>query len=204
LLKESDEYVLKGEDKDEYLRLHPEIPAIPAGYELHIVSKPTAAYTTTNQQRRQYTFWIQQKKDVRVLKHYNSISELTAVLGRSKKRLTCRYCNKPFTNLQSHANHERQHLLEEGLKQGAQSSQSASNGEKASIFGVEDGEDKPRFTVGDRVKVYWDGEQRWFCGIIEKTNPRARQVRLDVRMSLFVPPSVRTRVKASDSSHKCR
>ena len=83
LLKESDEYILKGEDKDEYLRLHPEIPAIPAGYELHIVSKPTAGYTTTNQQRRQYTFWIQQKKDVRVLKHYNSISELTAVLGLS-------------------------------------------------------------------------------------------------------------------------
>ena len=24
------------------------------------------------------------------------------------------------------------------------------------------------WSVGDRVKVYWDGEDSWFCGIVEK------------------------------------
>ena len=28
---------------------------------------------------------------------------------------------------------------------------------------------RPVWKVGERVKVYWDGEGQWFCGTVEKT-----------------------------------
>ena len=33
-----------------------------------------------------------------------------------------------------------------------------------------------RYRVGDRVQVYWDGEDTWFCGIVEQTREGKIQV----------------------------
>ena len=106
LLKDKHEFILKGEEKEEYLRLHPEIATVPPTYTLHIVFKldPPCA-EVKSQCRRSYTFWLQQKKDPRVLKHYSRLAELTAVLGPSERKLTCKYCNKQFASYKTYANH---------------------------------------------------------------------------------------------------
>jgi hypothetical protein len=106
LLRDKDEFILKGEEKEEYLRLHPEIATVPPTYTLHIVCKldPSSA-EVKSQCRRHYTFWLQQKTDPRVLKHYSSLAELTAVLGPSERKLTCKYCNKQFASYKTYANH---------------------------------------------------------------------------------------------------
>jgi hypothetical protein len=168
----------------EYLRLHPEIATVPPNYTLHIVSKMVAVSAGSQQMRRQYTFWLQQKKDPRVLKHYNSISELTAVLGPSQRKLTCKYCNKRFTNLTSHANHERSLVCAGGAGDGGAA------GEHGEEWMVDEGggpseemlkgsEKKTNWCPGDRVKVYWDGEGQWFYGVVEKTRrEKGGQVRV--------------------------
>ena len=40
LLKESEDFILKGDEKEDYLRLHPEIAPVPSTYMLHVVAKP--------------------------------------------------------------------------------------------------------------------------------------------------------------------
>ncbi len=129
--------------------------------------------------RRQYTFWLQQKKDPRVLKHYNSITELIAVLGPSQRKLTCKYCNKRFTNLQSHSNHERSCIGGgEGGAAGEQSEDGIVDGGQPEEIG-KGGEKKTNFCPGDRVKVFWDGEGQWFYGVVEKTRrEKGGQVRV--------------------------
>jgi hypothetical protein len=165
----------------EYLRLHPEIATVPPTYTLFVVSKLVAVSATSQQMRRQYTFWLQQKKDPRVLKHYNSITELIAVLGPSQRKLTCKYCNKRFTNLQSHTNHERSQICIGGGEEGAAGEQSEDcivDGGQPEEIG-KGGEKKTNFCPGDRVKVYWDGEGQWFYGVVEKTRrEKGGQVRV--------------------------
>ena len=43
LLKESEEFILKGDEKEDYLRLHPEIAPVPSTYMLHVVAKPISS-----------------------------------------------------------------------------------------------------------------------------------------------------------------
>jgi len=218
LLKESDEFILKGEEKEEYLRLHPEIAPVPPAYTLHVVSKPVGS-----QARRQYTFWLQQKKDPRVLKHYNSISELSAILGPSERVLACKYCSKCFSSVHSLGKHEQTHLAEpdkdrdgdaddqiaqeaggaaamddgagtlkreeaeegsgdgEGKKDGAEEIRGDGKvvGSGQVVNGKTSHDNVASFSVGDRVKVFWDGENTWFCGVVERTREGQVEVRYE-------------------------
>jgi hypothetical protein len=50
------------------------------------------------------------------------------------------------------------------------------------------GEKKTNFGLGDRVKIYWEGNRQWFCGVVEKTSRKKGgkvQVRYEVDDEVF-------------------
>ena len=67
---------------------------------------------------------------------------------------------------------------------------------------MESGAAARAFGVGDRVQVYWDGEEQWFCAVVEEVAPGGGRVRVRYDEDDEVSrPHDRTRKKTGPAAH---
>ena len=67
---------------------------------------------------------------------------------------------------------------------------------------MESGAAARAFGVGDRVQVYWDGEEQWFCAVVEEVAPGGGRVRVRYEEDDEVSrPHDRTRKKTGPAAH---